>query len=167
MSRWTITWITLGLLTFGAGCVTSPTDGSSYLPWQPLSLSGYARGSGEGIQVQAMDYCAGSWRPIATFTASTAPTTFGGDTLYAWSGSVTFTWIPQWDCLWQGTGGFFKYAELRVREVGTGNVLTTFDSQGVSCVVDLMSQGTGWLNAGYQCRGASSPLIHLSWNQIH
>lgn len=164
MRRWIITWITLGCLTLGAGCVVSPTNGSWINPRGSLSLSGYASEGGEIIQVNAMDYRSGSWREIARFTASTTPYTLNGDTLYDWSGSVVFSSLPDWRDFWEGSG--YRHALLHVRELGNGNVLTTFDAGGIDCVVGKLSQGTDWLTAGYECRSVDSPNLNLYWNDV-
>jgi hypothetical protein len=111
-----------------------------------------------------MDYCARSLRQIATFTAGTTPTTFNGDTLYAWSGSLVFTTLPAWSCYWEPVAP--RHAELRVQELSSGNMLTSFAAGGLGCVIDKLTAGTGWLDAGQQCRSGNSPSINLYWNNV-
>ncbi len=165
MSRWISSWIVWGCLIAGAGCVTGPTDGAAHQPSSPLAFSGYASKPGETIVVHAMDYCSRSLQRIATFTAGTTPTTFNGDTLYAWSGSLVFTALPAWSCYWD-PGVAPRHAELRVQELSTGNMLTSFEAGGLNCVIDKLSAGTGWLAAGEHCASVNSPSINLYWNDV-
>lgn len=169
-----ISQISFAALCFSllASCVVSPTDQQRIKPWDPISMSGYTSLAGSTVRVQAKNQRTGAWDQIASFTATTTPTTIAGDTLYAWSGSLTFTQInapDPWRCYFAipGTNPCqvpepAADAQLRVLQ-SDGTVLTTFDDTGISCVFDKLSLGSSWLSAGYECRDNNSPVLKLRW----
>lgn len=160
----------LGL--WAAACVVAPTDWDRIAPHEPIALSGYASLAGTTVRVQAKNQRTGAWDVVASFVASSTPTTLGGDTLYGWSGSLLFTQVntaDPWRCYFSIPGSNpcqvplpAADAQLRVLQ-GDGTALTTFDEAGLDCVVDKLSEGKGWLVSGYECRDANSPVINLRW----
>jgi hypothetical protein len=157
------------LIAATVGCVVTPTDGQNVSPFSPISFNGFAQRAGATLRVESYNKRFARWDTVATFTASTSATTISGDTLYRWSGSLQFSTLPQWECYWSTRGSSTcsippgsASAQLRVQEVGAGT-LTTFDSEGVSCVGAKLDAGKSWLVAGYECRDDTSPIIALSW----
>ena len=163
----TVLWLALA-----ASCVVSPTDQQRIKPSDPLALSGYASIAGTTLRVQAKNQRTGAWDVVATFTATTTPTTIAGDTLYAWNGSLIFTQVntaDPWRCYFSIPGSNpcqvpepAANAQIRVLQ-GDGSVLTTFDDGGLTCVIGKLNEGKTWLTAGYECRDNNSPVINLRW----
>lgn len=155
-----------------SACVVAPTDWDRIQPSEPIAMTGYASLAGTAVRVQAKNQRTGAWDVVATYTASSTPTTINGDTLYGWSGSLTFTQVNNadpWRCYFAIPGSNpcqvplpAADAQLRVLQ-GDGSALTTFDEDGLDCVIDKVGQGEGWLAAGYACRDANSPVINLRW----
>lgn len=159
-------------LVLMASCVVNLTDQTRITPSQPLPFNGYSSVAGGVVRVQAKNHRTGAWDTIAAFTATTTPTTIAGDTLYAWSGSVTFTQangVDDWRCYFAipATNPCqvpLPAADAQVRVVQSdGTTLTTFDSGGLSCVLTKLNEGKGWLVAGHECRDNDSPVINLRW----
>jgi len=152
-------WAAAVIVSIAAmGCVTSPANGDSQCPGGGFPVSGFAEHPGATVQVEAFNVAASAWEVVASATASTSAFTFGSNTAYSWSTTVTlaarhFTaFTPD------------AFASLRVREVGGSlSNLITFDHDGISCVVDkVVNQNMTWFAAGWACRSASTPVISLT-----
>lgn len=65
-----------------SACVVAPTDWDRIQPSEPIAMTGYASLAGTAVRVQAKNQRTGAWDVVATYTASSTPTTINGDTLY-------------------------------------------------------------------------------------
>lgn len=160
------------LLTLASACVVSPTDWQRITPSQPMSLTGFASQPGMAVRLQAKNQRTGAWDVIATYTSSTTPTTINSDTLYYWSGSLTFTQansVDDWRCYFAIPGTSpcqvpepAATAQIRLVQQD-GFSLTSFAEGGLDCVITKLDAGTAWTVAGYECRDDNSPVINLRW----
>ncbi len=148
-------------------CVTNPYNDQWVLP-QDVDFQGYAQNPGATVEIQAFDRWTNTWMTIDTATATTTPTTYGGETLYAWNLYAVDTTDTGF-CVW-GDPAFAtcpvpagsSAAEFRVREVG-GRTLTTFEDGGAACVIDSVTAGANWFSAAISCASGDTPIITLRW----
>jgi hypothetical protein len=157
LSLFAISTVIAPTMLLVGGCVTAPYNHQSECPNNAFTVTGFAQNPGATVQVQAFNDDTSAWEVVATTTASGSGLTFGGNTAYSWSSSVTladrhFTpFTPD------------AFASLRVREVnGSLSYLVTFESDGISCVVDkVFNQNESWFAAGWECRSPASPVVSL------
>jgi hypothetical protein len=154
------------LLLLNVSCMFAPYDGQTVSPFEAINVDGFAQRPGAMVQIQAFNKRTLTWNTILTLTSATAPTTISGDTLYRFQGPLLFSSVSSWQCYWGNTSCSIPpgsaSAKIRAQEVGGGQ-LTTFDVNGVSCVISKLNAGQGWLAAGFECRDPQSPVVTLSW----
>jgi hypothetical protein len=151
----------LASVMLAPACVTEPYDGE-YVATN-IDFSGYAPNSGDEVDIMALNKATGAWDVLKTTTASTTPTTIGSDTLYAFGTTLNLGSVPGWRCYWHSLCNFpapgTYNSQFKVRSGGV--YLTSFEEDGVSCVLDEMSSGGTWMASGYTCRSPNSPVLNL------
>jgi hypothetical protein len=158
-------YLTAALMTLAlASCVYSPYDGQSVTTHNPLSFKGFASQPDSQVKIFAFNKSTSHWDLMGSTLSSSSPVNYGGDTLYHWSTSVDMGALSNWKCYWVGTcrfphEGTYK-AEFKVQQEG-GQYLTSFEKDGVSCVMDKVGDGKGWLESGFECKSGNSPIINL------
>ncbi|MBN2530394.1 MAG: hypothetical protein JXR76_28660 [Deltaproteobacteria bacterium] len=149
---------------FLPSCVYAPYDGQYVTSKSPIAFRGYAVDAEDEVSIWAYNQSTSTWDELATTTSSSTPTTIGGDTLYAWSYNLDLNTVPSWICYWSPTctwpsEGVYT-AQFRVEEASS-YYLPSMEEDGVSCVIDELNNGTGWLAAGQECSSPNSPVINL------
>ncbi|NJK33192.1 MAG: hypothetical protein HC927_12745 [Deltaproteobacteria bacterium] len=149
-------------------CAISPHNGE-LVDWTSLDFSGYALQSSATIEVQAYDYSTETWRVVTTATANAEPTPYAAEELYRWAlMDFDFTTVPDAVCYWDHTydGGPCTFpagqaeARLRFKEVDSpAPYLTTFEEDGIECVLEAVGSGEDWFTAGNMCRSPDSPVV--------
>lgn len=153
-------------------CVVAPYDNQWVSP-NSIDFSGYAENPSATIRIQIKEKRTGAWLTIpgGTLTSSSRGTTLdGGQTyLHSWAVNDLDTSMPG-HCVWgdpNTTNCVLQpgsaSAQFRVIEVGgsLSGGLVTFDQNGATCVVEDLNAGDTWLNAGWNCRDAQSPVLTL------
>ncbi len=125
-----------------SACVISPLDNSEQV--NPITVSGYAGGPGAIVRIQAYNYTTLEWDDIATTSTSRGAANYGQSfLLYDYSTTVTVA-----DEYWQlGCGS----EQARMRALDRGQVLRSFNSDGMDCLTDALGQGDEWMEAGNAC----------------
>lgn len=167
MKRNTSLFLTASVALLCSACVTGPHNDDWVDPYA-VDFAGYAEHAGDSVDIQAYDKHTNTWVTVRTVTASSSPTNYGGETLYGWTAQNTNTWVSS-ACIW-GDGAWSNcpipagsaYATFRVRESG-GRIYTTFEDDGIGCVVDKVNSGDSWLGAGAACASPESPVLTLRW----
>ncbi len=145
----------------GTACVLNPTDELQLCGTNGAStFSGFTLNASEDVELQWASSPSGPYTTFATTRSSSASTTVGRTQLYAWQTSVL---VPGWRSTAAGYEVF-----VRARLAGTSNSLITFDTANsagqtpIQCLAQQLDLGRTATEAGYNCRSADSPVLHLT-----
>ena len=152
-------------------CVVSPyNDQFGGAPGEPIDFSGFAITPDEPLEIQALDKSDNEWVTVET-TQSASDYTYviQGWELYPFAATVTLNYTsfgtdncfygysPVAGCIAEGL------PKLRVYQPHYGATYTTFEQDGISCMVSELQGGNDLLSALSECESPDSPVITMQW----
>jgi hypothetical protein len=154
-----------------SSCVTSPYNGEPVgAPGHPIDVQGFALTPNEPLEIQAYDKSDGDWVTVGTTTSSETVTwTITNVEIYAFNKTITldYTLRAMDNCFYAFKSNFgcyqYGYPQLRVLQPDGNYTYTTFEKDGIDCVMDELGDGKTLPTAVHDCASPDTPVLTLPW----